>query len=173
MRWGLVAIWFCLAGAAAAQEAVTSDLTGDGRPESFRLIDNDGMVDLEIRGDGGTVLARGIAWKGGIGQEPDLSLAPNGSVRLSARNESIGRDRWVQVLTIAFRQGRYVVAGLTYDWYDTLDPANTGRCDFNLLAGRGVVQRGDAPERQVRVAKGAVPVTDWHEDRPLPAECPL
>ena len=156
----------------ATAQTVISDLNGDGLAERFTLIDRDGTVDLLIDRTGDApVLANDIAWSGSIGQKPDLELAPNGSVVLVSMNESVSRSRWHLALTIAFRDGRYVIAGYTYDWYDTLDPAIGGTCDLNLLTGRGTLQKGQGPKTNVRTALRAIPVTDFRDDRPIPPVC--
>ena len=155
---------------ALAQESVATDLDGDGRAEVFSLRDTgDGAVDLLIDG---APLAPGIAWTGGPGQVPELTLAPNGSVRLTSMNEAVGRDRWHLTLTLAYRDGAYRIAGLTWDWYDTLDPARAGGCDLNLLTGRGFVTRGAGKPEPARTALRAPRVETWTQDTPLPEICP-
>ena len=81
----------------------------------------------------------GTVW-GGLtlyGQEPALTALPNGSFTLTTKNESVGRDRWRQTLTIAHRNNDFIVAGYTYSSYDTLDPAGGRDCDLNVLTGKG------------------------------------
>ncbi len=165
-----------LATPALAQEvvdSVLSDLNGDGLRERFTLLhDGDGMADLIVEDTGfGRVTVPNIVWIGGIGQEPDLDLAANGSVRLASMNESIGRNRWRQTLTIAWRGGAYRVAGYTYEWYDTLDLSDSGSCDLNLLNGKGFVSKGDGPRRAVRHDLTARPITAWSDDQPIPEVC--
>ena len=166
-----------LAGAAVAEwgaTEVSSDLNGDGYSETFTLIDTgEGTVNLQITGTGGPwIIANNIAWKGGPGQEPMLELAPNGSVRLISMNEAIGRNRWFQTLTIAYRNGAYRVAGFTYSWYDTLNLEDTGECDLNLLNGRGFLTVNEV-KRSVRTTQSALPVTDWTDVTPIPDVCGL
>ncbi len=152
--------------------AVLADLDGDGAAERFALIDDgDGSANLRIETPGAVIVARDIAWIGGIGQRLELSLAPNGSLRLTSMNEAIGRDRWHLTLTIAHRRGAYLVAGLTFDWYDTLDPDGYGTCDLNLLTGRGFLEEGAKPRRAVRTGQPALPVTEWTDAIPIPAAC--
>ena len=161
-----------LAAGPAMAQSVVSDLNGDGRAETFTLTGmDDGRADLTIDGGSSRIVARDIAWAGGIGQKPELSLAPNGSVRLTSMNEAIGRNRWRLTLTIAYREGAYRVAGYTYSWYDTLNLPDRGTCDLNLLTGRGVLTLAERPERAVRTDLRARPVTDWTDDAPRPAAC--
>ncbi|MDJ0629796.1 MAG: hypothetical protein QNJ44_16170 [Rhodobacter sp.] len=163
---------------AAAQPVgsmVASDLSRDGRVERFALIDGgDGAVDLRIENTGfgnGVIYAEDIAWIGGIGQRPELGIAPNGSVRVTSMNDAIGRSRWELTLTIAYRDGSYTLAGVTYRWRDTIELADNGVCDVNLLTGKGVLQRNGGPIRSFRTAMSARPATGWNLDTPLPPEC--
>lgn len=149
-----------------------SDLDGDGRAERFALVAmEDGAADLAIEAGSARITVRDMVWAGGIGQRPELALAPNGSVRLSSMNEAIGRNRWRQTLTIAYRDGAYRVAGYTYDWYDTLNLEDRGSCDLNLLTGRGFLTVGEGPARDIRSDFGARPVTEWSFDAPGPEAC--
>ncbi len=98
-----------------------------------------------------------IAWYGALfGTVPELALNAAGSLQVISRNESIGRHRWREVLTVAHRTGRFVVAGYTYEGYDTLDPAAGGSCDVNLLTGRGL-RDGEPFETEAR----AVSLEAW------------
>jgi hypothetical protein len=167
----ILALLLALLPLPALAQMVASDLNGDGRPERFSVIIHDGIADLQIENTGGgVVIAENTVWSGGIGQQPELSIAPNGSVLLTAMNESIGRNRWHQTLTIAFRRGTYMVAGYTYDWYDTLDLDQYGVCDVNLLNGKGELRVGNAPKQSFRTALRALPVTAWAEGT-APPEC--
>ena len=71
------------------------------------------------------------------GQEPELAGLANGSFTLTTKNDSVGRDRWRQSLTIAYRNFDFIVAGYTYAGYDTLDPNAISECDLNVLTGKG------------------------------------
>jgi hypothetical protein len=176
----LVLSLLVLAAPVIAQEApnweVSADLDKDGTPERYALRENGtGTVDLVIDSRAGRASAEGIAWDGGMaGQEPDLALGPSGSVRLTSRNDSVGRDRWTLTLTLAHRDGELRVAGVTYAWRDTLDPeAGWGGCDLNLLTGRGVVT-GPGGERGITVPYPAPAAWEWTDaevPRRLPAEC--
>ena len=130
--------------------------------------DADGSVDLVIEGGtGGTVVAKNIAWKGGIGQQPELGLSAGGSVTLTSMNDAIGRSRWHLTLTIAYRRGAYRAAGVTYDAYDTLDLGAAMTCDLNLLNGKGFLETASG-KTEVRTTLTARPVTEWKEDEEMP-----
>lgn len=81
------------------------------------------------------------------GQEPELAALPNGSMTLVTKNDSIGRDRWRQTLTIAYRNFDFIVAGYTFSSYHTVavDGAEneTHDCDLNILTGKGKMDGRD------------------------------
>lgn len=72
-----------------------------------------------------------------FGQEPELAALANGSFTLTTKNNSVGRGRWRQSLTVAYRNFDFIVAGYTYSSYDTLDPNGGSECDLNVLTGKG------------------------------------
>ena len=102
------------------------------------------------------------------GQEPILEAMPNGSIRITTRNDSIGRNRWSQTLTLAYRNTDFIVAGFTYSYYDTLNPDSSGNCDLNVLTGKGVAEQPDGKggRRSVKIAAKPdfVPFKDWPAD---------
>ena len=75
-----------------------------------------------------------------------------------------GRYKWEQTLTIAWREGRLVVLGITYASYDSLAAEEMGNigCDLNLSTGKGT--RGDK-NRPVRVSLKPVPVAQWTDEK--------
>jgi len=82
-----------------------------------------------------------------VGQRASLAIDQRGSLRVTSHNSAIGRNRWEQTLTLAWRDDRLLLAGFTYDFYDTLDPDANGGCDLNVLTGRGVKTRGGVETR--------------------------
>lgn len=72
------------------------------------------------------------------GSESTLEVSPGGSLLIKQQNQGIGRHRFERTLTVAYRGEKYVVAGFTYSYWDTLDPEASGSCDYNLLNGRGI-----------------------------------
>jgi hypothetical protein len=168
MRLILAAGFILLGHVAVGQDVlgvVKSDLDDSGGPEVFTLLDTGtGTADLQIDDTAmGTVFAADIAWVGGPGQVPMIALAENGSVQVTSMNDAVGRDRWTLTLTIAYRNEAYRVAGYTYIWRDTLDLANNGVCDVNLLTGHGEVLIDGGPRQQFTQSLPAMPVTDWTE----------
>lgn len=92
------------------------------------------------------------------GQDPTISALPTGSIAVHSENSGVGRDRWEQTLTIAYRNGAFVVAGFTYSQYDTLDPDHNGACDYNVLSGR---VSSDGKDNKVEAKTLAV--ADWDD----------
>ena len=76
------------------------------------------------------------------GQEPELAALANGSFTITTKNDAVGRDRWRQSLTIAYRNFDFIVAGYTYSAYDTLNPDGGAECDLNVLTGKGKTGNG-------------------------------
>ena len=158
------------------QTKVVTDLNGNGTLEVYELlVDAESIVTLKITEDGAeTIEAEDIAWKGGLyGQEPELELASNGSVRVISQNEGCCRHRWRQTLTLAYRQDAIRVAGLTYQWRDTLDLEAHGTCDVNLLTGKGVTELGERAPKWFRVPAVAPLVTEWSLESAMPEACEI
>lgn len=95
----------------------------------------------------------GLVVDGMAGFGSELTLAKNGSLQIHQYNEAVGRDRWSRTLTVAYRDGQYVIAGFTFYAYDTLRADSTESCDYNLLTGKGV--RND---RKVKIHTPALPL---------------
>lgn len=168
-------------GAAGAQDAMipakavagSATVPVDGDINRYRavLAETGEGADLYIYTDAGegwveAAHAKDIVWRGGMyGQEPWLEATEHGSLKLYSENSAIGRDRWEQILTIAYRGGEFVVAGYTFSYYDTLDPDATGQCDVNLLTGRGLHN-----DKTFKTRLPATKVADWTMDT-SPPEC--
>ncbi|MBO6932375.1 MAG: hypothetical protein JJ856_22595 [Roseibium sp.] len=156
----------------AVSGMVVAPVDGDIYRYKAVLVDNrNGGDDLYIFTDSGdgwqqAVYARDIAWRGGMyGQEPWIEVTQSGSLKLYSENSSIGRGRWEQILTIAYRDNVFKVAGYTISYYDTLDPDAAGQCDVNLLTGNGVHN-----DKKFKTNFKALPVAEWTMDT-RPAEC--
>ncbi len=170
------------AGAAAADapvsparviDVVTADWTGDGGPDRAVLIEGAEDADLRIYVSTGAPGAMALAvarerlvWSGAMwGTLPELGLNAAGSLTVTSGNTAIGRSRWQETLTIAYRGGRFVVAGFTFVSHDTLEPGLGRDCDVNFLTGRGLLD--GAP---FAVPRGGVPLAEWSAAQ-VPAEC--
>lgn len=169
-------LFIASAASAEMQTKVVTDLNGNGTLEVYELlVDAESIVTLKITENGAeTIEAEDIAWKGGLyGQEPVLELASNGSVRVVSQNEGCCRHRWRQTLTLAYRQDAIRVAGLTYQWRDTLDLEAYGTCDVNLLTGKGVTELGEREPKWFRVPAVAPLVTEWSLESAMPEACDI
>jgi len=112
------------------------------------------------------LLKTNAAWNGQLwGTRPTLEVSGKGSLLIKSENTGIGRSHWEQTLTVVYRNKEFVVAGLTYAAYDTLDPKANGSCDLNFLSGKG--KRNGKP---VDLKTAAPKLADWSNDK-LPKEC--
>ena len=157
--------------AGAIAGAVTSPVDGDINRFRAILVEKEEGADLYVFTDTGegwkqVAHAKDMVWRGGMyGQEPWMEATEHGSLKIYSENSAVGRNRWEQVLTIAYRNGVFRVAGYTYSYYDTLDPDANGQCDVNLLTGKGVLNG-----KNFKTSLGALPVQDWTMDT-RPPEC--
>lgn len=169
-----------LAGAAAAQtiaaeeifDAAIGDWNRDGVPDLailaqsesdsgdtslfiyFREDAEDGVLSLAFSGPD-------MLWGSGgsrrfYGQEPSLRALGNGSLAVTEQNWGVGRERWTSTMTVAWRDERFVVAGYTFNSFDTLQEEEPLICDLNLLNGRGTINGGE-----VSFSLRAVPLSEW------------
>lgn len=153
----------------------TGDLDGDGARDAALLVapDPDATDDhalIILRGTGFDEGAmepwlsyRNAAWGGTgvvVGNRPSVDFTGSGSLLLKSGNSAVGRDRWFQTVTLAWRDDRLLVAGFSYSFYDTLDPEANGGCDINMLTGKGVSTDNG---RQIDVSVGAqrLELGDW------------
>lgn len=160
------------AGAEAVLAELRADLTGDGTPDRAAILAprDPAAADaaLILWTEAGRTDVPDLVWPGHMaGTRPDLAMTPGGSLQVIARNDSIGRHRWRRTLTVAFRDGRFVLAGFTHVWRDTVTPDSHGRCEVNLLTGRGVLVRG-ARTAPIRMPPARTPLVAW-DGAPPPA----
>ena len=101
-------------------------------------------------------IKKGVAFSGSMwGQLPSLDVNGKGSLLIKSGNQSIGRDRWTQTLTVLYRNMEFLIGGIAYTARDTLDPKGGGSCDLNLLTGKGL-RNGkpvDVTVRPVRLSR--------------------
>ena len=130
---------------------------GSGEDHAVYIYLNDGDTDrLKLK----TVVLNKV-WGDLImsGRAPSITALANGSILITTHNDSIGRNRWEQKLTIAYRNFDFVVAGYTYTSYDTLDLDNTTDCDFNVLTGKG-----KSNGKPVATKGEIVLLKDWNDE---------
>lgn len=156
--------------------AATGDWNNDGLMDRAFLVapDNDDQdVGLYIYlGDQASTLPTleifkpNLVWSGAMwGTTPSLMLGKSGSLEVISSNEAIGRSRWSQTLTLAYRSGAFVVAGYTYNSYDTLDLSAGISCDVNLLTGHGIKNK-----KSFSIKRQMARLADWTENA-VPAQC--
>lgn len=180
----LIALLLFIPTATLAQgfsTTIDADLTGDGLIDHVQLSQNDetGDADLNIwvrQANGDLKLrasASSVVWIGGIGQQPELSVTSHGSLQVHSMNDSIGRNRWHQTLTVAWRENAFVLAGYTYESYDTLDLDASVGCDVNLLNGKGERLTGANLDIKTtfRTKSRGGPIGNWNGNSP--PECDL
>ena len=73
------------------------------------------------------------------GREPSLSVNSRGSLLIKSQNFGVGRSRWEETLTVAFRNFQFYVVGFTYSYFDTFDKNYNGNCDINLFTGKAFI----------------------------------
>lgn len=184
LRIALAAVTFLTAVAAQAEpdfsavvDAKTLSFEGGDIDRAILVENNDNGADLyvyrnlEPARDPSTpakpaLIKKNAAWSGGMwGQRPSLEITAKGSLLIKSENSGAGRDRWNQTLTVVYRNKQFIVAGLTREAYDTLDPNNTHSCDLNFLSGKG---KKDG--KAVEIKTPAMKLADW-SDGDLPREC--
>lgn len=166
--------------------AVTGDFNKDGEKDLAMLARGQEDMDLHlllgVPGRGYVQPAqvfKGKVWGVAgpddaiVGEEPSLEALPNGSLAVYTRNEAIGRSHWTQKLTLAFRNKTLVVAGFSYQWLDTLNPSDAGRCDINILTGKGVretfPEEGDPVKKAIALKAEQPGFASWSEDKAIAA----
>ncbi len=157
-------------------DAATGDWDGDGRPDLALLVaPEDGASDDQIgiyiylRDSEHELLRLSVSapnkiWgstsaDGIFGQEPSVKAVGKSSIAIHSQNSAIGRDRWDQTLTIAYRDKQFVVAGYTYNHYDTLDPNAVGSCDYNALTGK-LQMNGKDVKAEPRITS----IAQWNDE---------
>ncbi|TIS53760.1 MAG: hypothetical protein E5W82_31715 [Mesorhizobium sp.] len=97
--------------------------------------------------------------------EPELTALPNGSIKLYLPAMPIGSERTDTTLTIAYRNGAFIVAGFAYDYYDYLEDNVASDCDYNVLTGKGKSSKkqpdGTTTHKTVSVEGQVVPFAEW------------
>jgi hypothetical protein len=173
----VLAAIFAVAGvpvAAVAQE---------GRPapmEATLDIDHDGKMDRAVMvGDDLYIYLSASDENLGSSREPSFLKKDLATARVLAVESKPGRrpalvikygcggcsNDFGTTLTIVYRGGQFIVAGVTYDW-DTR--GGIGSCDVNFLTGKGVATQGlGADKRTWRLEGRFTPVklADWSQDK--------
>lgn len=136
--------------------AISLDWNGDGSLDAATLTRAaEGMADLTLYRGGGlygldpVLSLPGVIFAGPMaGQAPGFAEGTGTGFAILTEQTGIGRTPWFRRVTVAYRDGGFLVAGFTYDFYDRLDLGHFGTCDVNLLTGDYElrVSRGDRQE---------------------------
>lgn len=156
-------------------DALTADWNDDGSMDRAILVTNketdQADLYLYVGGEAANefkldIVRKDAVWVGGMwGTLPSLELSKKGSLLIKSANEAIGRNRWNQTITVAYRNNNFVAAGFTYNDYDTLEPNAAGtQCDVNLLTGKGTLNG-----KAITVKDKAPLLKDWQMDGTLDA----
>ncbi|TIL50268.1 hypothetical protein [Mesorhizobium sp.] len=98
--------------------------------------------------------------------EPQLTALPNGSIKLYLPAMPVGSKRTNQTLTLAYRDGVFIVAGFAYDYHDYLEDNVASDCDYNVLTGKGKSGRmqpdGSTSEKTVAVEGKVIAFSEWN-----------
>ena len=160
--------------------AVSGDWNKDGIPDRAVLVadpDNTAADLLIYTGTAkGLVLsgsAHDVVYAGMMaGTQPSLQVAKSGALQVYSENSGVGTGHFDNTLTLAWRDSRFVVSGLTLHENDTTNPDGGGSCDINFLTGN--IDRAAGPDfatKRVRTTPGAIAVDAWDDDKSVPEPC--
>lgn len=128
--------------------SIVLDLDGDfyadiaylALPEKQAQEDLDLWVKLSTTDKYYKVEAVAVNMNGGaFGMATELRINAAGSLQVVSFNDAIGRSRWEETITLAFRNNTLTLAGYTYFQRDTLD-LSYSTCDVNVLTRKGVFE---------------------------------
>ena len=147
----------------------TLDLDKDGNTDRAVLVRNgaDASVDLYIYfGAGGdtpdasrkpTIVRQDIAGGAAVA----IESGRHGGLTIKDGCGGCSNDTDTE-LKLVYRGGRVLVGGFTLDW-DTR--SGIGRCDINLLTGRGFIGHGLGKSgTQINVRSGPIALSAWSND---------
>ncbi len=162
--------------------ALSGDWNQDQVPDAVLILRAaEGMADLvvltgdPVDGLHPLITLPGVVSAGPMaGQLPGLETQSVTSFAITTQQSGIGRTAWHQRITVAWRDGGFVVAGYDYDFYDRLDLSRHGICSVNLLSGRFELTFGPGDEaaqvqRQGATDGRAFPLADLGEEFSAPA----
>ncbi len=153
--------------------AVAGDWNQDQRLDAAVLMKNKEVVELYIfladkKNQLQTVLyKKDIVWMGSMeGTMPYLKPKKKGSsLLIMSENDSVGRHRWFQILTAAYRENTFMIGGYTYESRDTLEPDSIHSCDVNLFTGNGFRDK-----KAFKIVGQRIKLKDWSDEN-IPVEC--
>lgn len=133
--------------------------SGDQADFYLYLANNAGEMELKLS-------KKNLVWSGAMaGTLPQLKMAKDGGLLIYSQNDSIGRNRWHQRLSVDYRDKEFLVTGYVYDERDTLDPKFSLACDVNLLTGKGIKNKVE-----FKIEAQKIKLSDW-SDAKIPKQC--
>ena len=135
----------------AMLDYLEQDIDQDGQAEILILRRGEEGADLLIQAskDSEPTHYPNLVFAGLAGQIPSLKALKNGSVQIISQNDSIGRSRWQQILTLVYRQKAYRIGGFTWHEHDLLGEYPTVDCDLNLLTGKGFLRVNEGKRQKI------------------------
>ena len=103
---------------------------------------------------------------------PYLKRADNGALQVWSSRYGIGRHKWEQTVTIVYRNGTYLVAGFTHQYFDSLDPEAGGHCDVNYLTRQMSYSLQGHVVKNAPITIGAQVLGSW-QAADIPPQCNL
>lgn len=148
---------------------VALDMDNDGQMDRATIVQDPGAAEADLyiylaAGDEKLDLSRQPAFlKKDLTTERVWGLESKGKGSLVVTYGCGGcSNDYETTLTIVDRRGKFLVAGVTYDW-DTRE--GMGSCDINFLTGRGVVSRGlNGKSKPVKGKFRPMGLADWSDE---------
>lgn len=158
-----ILLFLCCATPALADQDMLHDFTGNGASEHVRLIETKrGWQHLIIDSDThGTTFIPRISQGDTMAGETSIAITPAGSLEIERAHLGIGRHKWILTVTVAFRNERFKIAGITYVYYDSLDTESGKTCDLNLLSGKGIFDRASGQKELFSFTGDAPNAHNW------------
>ena len=165
--------------------ALTGDWNGDGAVDLVMIVETEPSDPMDMHfflrdPEANFLKAAGIVrdqilgdWNGydrpgyaASDTEPELTALPNGSIKLYLPAMPVGSKRTNQTLTLAYRDGVFIVAGFAYDYHDYLEDNVASDCDYNVLSGKGKSGKmqpdGSTSEKTVAVEGKVIAFSQWN-----------
>lgn len=135
----------------AVLDYLEQDIDQNGQAEIITLRRGEEGADLLIQAskDSEPTHYPNLVFAGLAGQIPSLKALKNGSVQIISQNDSIGRSRWQQILTLVYRKEAYRIGGFTWHEHDLLGEYPTIDCDLNLLTGKGFLRVNEGKRQKI------------------------
>ena len=147
---------------------ITGDWNADKILDSAVLMRNKELVELYIYFNNKkselteVFYKKDVVWTGALeGTKPYLETNDaKTSLLIYSENTAIGRHRWSQILTVAYRNKNFLVGGYTHNSWDTIDLKTASKCDLNLFTGKGIKNEKDS----FKVDAQKIKLKDWNSE---------